>query len=255
MVLDDLGREWVSLRDAPELFEAALSIDSEATGASFLQHDEVGYLAHAVRLREQWPEYFLVLVIDGKAIARSVAVPLSLELPGREVLPASGWDGAVMWALQDLVDGVEPTAACALEINVDPSLRGQRLSGSAVIAMRENACQRGLREVIAPVRPPDKRHRPWLSMDEYAAERRDDGLPVDPWLRVHVRAGGRIHGVARSSMVVTGSLVQWREWTGVPFDQDGLVEVPGGLVPVLASQHLDLGVYVEPNVWVRHALT
>jgi GNAT superfamily N-acetyltransferase len=33
---------------------------------------------------------------------------------------------------------------------------------------------------------------------------------------------------------------------------DGLVAVPGGLVPVIVSRDRDLGAYVEPNVWVRH---
>jgi hypothetical protein len=40
----------------------------------------------------------------------------------------------------------------------------------------------------------------------------------------------------------------------LPFDQDGTVVIPGGLVPVLVSITQDIGVYVEPNVWVRHAL-
>lgn len=53
-------------------------------------------------------------------------------------------------------------------------------------------------------------------------------------------------------MTVHGSLGQWRRWTGQPFDRDGLVAVPGGLAPVLVSQARGLGVYVEPNVWVRH---
>lgn len=91
-------------------------------------------------------------------------------------------------------------------------------------------------------------------MDEYAFRSREDGLPHDPWLRTHVRAGGVIEAVAPTSMVVPGSLGQWREWTGQPFDTEGPVDVPGALVPVHCSPRHGHAVYVEPNVWVRHRL-
>jgi hypothetical protein len=71
---------------------------------------------------------------------------------------------------------------------------------------------------------------------------------------VHVRAGGRIVNVAHNSMVITGRLAQWREWTGLPFDADGPVDVPKALGPVQVSLAEDTAVYVEPNVWVHHQL-
>ncbi len=89
-------------------------------------------------------------------------------------------------------------------------------------------------------------------MAEYVERRRPDGLPEDPWLRVHVRAGGEIVRVAPASMTVSGSLAEWRAWTGLPFDRDGAVEVPGALTPVHCDLAQDHAVYVEPNVWVRH---
>jgi hypothetical protein len=91
-------------------------------------------------------------------------------------------------------------------------------------------------------------------MTEYVAQVRDDGLPVDPWLRVHVKAGGKIVKVAPRSMVIAGTLAEWREWTGLPFDQTGDVVVPKALVPVHADLAHDHAVYVEPNVWVRDDL-
>ncbi|HEY6738338.1 MAG TPA: hypothetical protein VI076_05765 [Actinopolymorphaceae bacterium] len=91
-------------------------------------------------------------------------------------------------------------------------------------------------------------------MSQYIEQRRDDGLPEDPWLRVHVRAGGRIVKVAPTSMVIVGSLEEWRSWTGLPFDRDGDVAVPEALVPVQCNLTHGYAVYVEPNVWVRHDL-
>ena len=77
-------------------------------------------------------------------------------------------------------------------------------------------------------------------------------LPIDPWLRVHVRAGGRIDKVAPRSMVVPGTLEEWREWTGLPFDQTGPVAVPRALSPVHCDVEHGVAAYVEPNVWVVH---
>lgn len=53
-------------------------------------------------------------------------------------------------------------------------------------------------------------------------------------------------------MTVSASPAQWHQWTGVPFDHDGDIEVPGALVPVHCNLTHDHAVYVEPNVWGRH---
>jgi hypothetical protein len=117
--------------------------------------------------------------------------------------------------------------------------------------MRDNAARHGFAELIAPVRPNGK-----TDVDEpmasYAFRLREDGLPSDPWLRVHVRAGGRIAKVAPRSMVVPGTLEEWREWTGLAFDRTGPVVVPKALAPVHCDAEHGTAVYVEPNVWVVH---
>jgi hypothetical protein len=52
-------------------------------------------------------------------------------------------------------------------------------------------------------------------------------------------------------MTISGTRPEWEEWTGMVFPEDGDYVVPGGLVPVHFKN--GRGVYVEPNVWVRHA--
>ena len=123
-----------------------------------------------------------------------------------------------------------------------------------VTAMRDNARRLGFRELVAPVRPNRKHEHPHMAMAEYIERRRPDGLPADPWLRVHARLGAEIVKIAPSSMTITGTLREWRTWTGLPFDADGDVHVPGALVPVHVSVRHDHAVYVEPNLWLRHAL-
>lgn len=92
-----------------------------------------------------------------------------------------------------------------------------------------------------------------MGMEDFLARRRDDGLPSDPWLRTHERLGARVVKVAPFSMTIVGSLAQWESWTGAPL-VDGANVVRGALAPVLASTGSDIGVYVEPNVWVEHTV-
>ncbi|MFJ7201315.1 MULTISPECIES: hypothetical protein [unclassified Streptomyces] len=93
-----------------------------------------------------------------------------------------------------------------------------------------------------------------MPVAEYLGRSRDDGLPADPWVRAHVRAGGTVERIAHASMTVSNSPAQWRQWTGLPFDRDGAVEVPGALTQVYCDTAHDHAVHSEPNVWIRHAI-
>ncbi|MGW0533559.1 N-acetyltransferase [Streptomyces sp. NPDC003032] len=227
----------------------------------FILHDPVGWSLIG-RIVTEFPEYVLVATDgagkdgagNGKVVARAFSVPLALRTRGDGELPDGGWDQVLLWAFSDLRHGKEPDTVSAIEITVDPAAQGRGISGRMLAAMRENARARGFSEVVAPVRPNAKHLEPAAPIDEYAHRTREDGLPHDPWLRVHVRAGGTVEKIAHASMTVSGSTAQWREWTGLPFDQAGPVEVPGALVPVHCEPERGYGVYVEPNVWVRHVL-
>ncbi|GLW97335.1 N-acetyltransferase [Microtetraspora sp. NBRC 16547] len=241
-----------TLEERPELGDAIHDMPDD--WPEFVQNDPVGW-AHFPRLAGTFPEFTLIATDEeGVAVARAYAVPFVLGAPGRGELPPNGWDQALLWAFSDHRRGVRCDTVSAIEIMVRPDRRGRGLSGTILAAMRENVRARGFTELVAPVRPNGKHREPSTPMAEYALRTRDDGLPVDPWLRTHVRAGGVIHSVAPASMAVPGSLAQWREWTGLPFDADGWVEVPGALVPVRCVPEQDYATYVEPNVWVRHSL-
>lgn len=65
---------------------------------------------------------------------------------------------------------------------------------------------------------------------------------------------GQIVGTAPTSWLVSGTLQEWRSWTGLPFDRSGPVEVPGALTTVHCNVESGHAIYVEPNVWVQHTL-
>jgi GNAT superfamily N-acetyltransferase len=170
-------------------------------------------------------------------------------------LPPGGYDDVLLAGARDLLAGRRGTVAAALEVTVRPDARGTGLSALMLGQLRARVAAAGYPTLVVPVRPNHKHRHPEQPLAEYVRRTRPDGLPEDPWLRVHVRAGGRIVGVAPRSMTVVEPLASWRAWTGLPFDATGPVTIPQGLVPVWCDRERDLGVYVEPNVWVHHDLS
>lgn len=252
-VADPEDLRITNLVERPDLAPALLSLDEELP--RFMLEDPIAILYYA-DAETALPGHVLVAVDPDDpdvVVARAFSVPFAFGPDvERPVLPAGGWDAVVRWAWIDRLRGRAPTHVSALEITISSAWRGRGLSARMVQAMREHTRRLGFADLFAPVRPAWKASEPRTPMSDYAARTRDDGLPVDPWLRTHVRLGGRIVGICSRSMVIAGTLQEWRSWTGLPFDDGDEVEVPGALVPV----HLDVGhdhaVYVEPNVWVHH---
>lgn len=247
---------WTTLAESAAIAEAAFAIPYGEGGGGFMAGHLIAKLVSRTRLARRWPELSVTLLDDdGSSLARGVTIPYASTVAGRDPYPDGGWEQAVVWASEDALDGRVPDTLCALEIAVHPDHQRRGLSVRTLQAMRQNATDAGFARFIAPVRPPRKADEPWAPMAEYASRTRDDGLPTDPWLRVHVREGGRIRAIAPCSATVSAGLDRWRTWTGLPLDTDGPVAIPGGLAPLLVSLPLGIGCYVEPNVWIDHSAT
>ena len=235
------------LADEPGLAAAMWAMPN--SWPEFMTHDPIGGLFYG-NVEARFAEFVLVgRDATGEVVACAYSVPF---VRGQDAFPVNGWDFAIRSGLSASIQGREPDAISAVEIAVRPDLQGTGLSVRMLVAMRDNAACHGFAELLAPVRPNGKQD-PDEPMTTYAARTRDDGLPVDPWRRVHVRAGGRIAQVAPRSMCIPGTVEEWREWTGLPFDRSGPVHVPGALVPVHCDLEHGVATYVEPNVWVVHA--
>ena len=233
------------LSDRPELMDVFW--DMETSWPEFMKHDPIGNGYYASL--EEFADFVLVCQDHtGEMVAKAHSIPY--QRTGDE-LPDAGWDAIINRGLLTMLWGEKPDAVSAVEIAIKPELQGTGLSGRILEALRDHVGRLGFSELVAPVRPNGKAdvHEPMAS---YAFRTREDGLPIDPWLRVHVRVGGTIEKVAPRSMVIPGTLEEWREWTGLPFDRTGPVEVPGALTPVHCDVEHGTAVYIEPNVWVRH---
>ena len=241
--------EIVTVASRPDLNDQLWDLTS--VWPEFMLNDPTGDLYYSYT--DRWAEFIILAVDDGYVAARGFSVPFAFGEPvGRPELPDGGWDEVVRWSARDFADEVPTTHVSALEIGIDPRYRGSGLAGDMVVAMHENARRQGFDVMYAPVRPSRKHLEPKVSMEAYAYRTRADGLPEDPWLRVHARLGATIEKVCPMAMVIAGTLNDWQTWTGLPFDESGEVIVPGALAPVRVSVEQGTAVYVEPNVWMRH---
>lgn len=249
--------QLVTLGARPDLRSQVFATPFKEAWPPFMLHDETAELYFDRPHLDAYLDTAFAVVDSVRpdlAIGRAFAVPFVLGKHGRDQLPDSGWDGVIRWAHKDRALGRTRTALSALEITLLPSHQGQGASGFVLRAMADHARALGYRDLFAPVRPTAKHLEPFTQIGEYARRTRADGLPFDPWLRVHVRAGGQILSVAPTSMVITGAITDWTRWTAMTFESSGQWVVPGALVPIHISLEQDHGVYVEPNIWVRHTL-
>jgi hypothetical protein len=136
---------------------------------------------------------------------------------------------------------------------VAPSRRGRGLAGETLTALRRTAREAGLGKVVAPVRPTSKEQFPLMPIEQFMRWRRTDDTHVDPWIRTHERLGAQLLAPAPRSQVMTGTVAEWREWTGLDLPLTAEYVIPGGLSVLRLDKAADSGVYREPNVWMRHA--
>lgn len=244
-----------TLRERPDLRPVVFSANfGPAIWPEYMLHDLAARLYYPPPFLDQFLDYALVGVNGDQVVARAFSVPFALNTPDRVELPDGGWDEVIHWAHEDLHVRRKPTAVSALEISLLPQARSQGNSRVMIEAMKTNARSLGFADLFAPVRPSQKHLQPFTPIGDHVNESRADGLPHDAWLRTHVRVGGRIVKIAPHAMTIVGTVAQWSRWTGMTFEKSGAVAVSGALSPIYICLEQDYGVYVEPGVWIHHAL-
>lgn len=191
----------------------------------------------------------LVVDEDEQPVARVLWIPFPFD----GELADEGWDWVIESGVTARRDGTACTAASALEIGIHPTWRGRGLSSVLLGHMRAAIAVERHRSLFAPVRPNAKHLVPHDDIGTYLRRLRPDGLPADPWLRVHVRAGGQVVAPCARSMTIGGTVADWGRWTGLDLSTPGAHAVPGALSPVVSDGVT--AIYVEPNVWVHHPLS
>jgi GNAT superfamily N-acetyltransferase len=218
--------------------------------------------------QDVWPEYNLHANNSGQYFGRLYPEHAGLQVlvhdEAADVIVGRGRAIAFRWdeSMADLPAGIDaaglravteeaaPTAVCALAAEVDTGRQGQGLSRIVLAAMAAATRNAGLRRLVAPVRPSHKDRYPLIPIDAYARWQRADGLPFDPWMRVHARLGATILRTEPRSMQIDAPVADWEQWTGLELPAPGQYTFPGGLAPLAVTD--GIGRYWEPNVWMLH---
>lgn len=219
----------------------------------FMWHDAVAV--------ENWLEFYgrfgkyQSLMIDEanqSVVAMGHSLPFRWEYDLKE-LPEEGWDWVIQQAVMDDKHGVKPNLLAAVFVGVREEHKKHGLSRSILLSFKPTARQHGFENLVIPVRPNEKPNYPLTSMDDYITWKNDNGLPFDLWLRIQERAGGRVLKVCHKSKTVRGTRADWETWTGMKFPQSGQYIIPGALSPMDMDIDRDIGMYIEPNVWMQHS--
>jgi hypothetical protein len=231
--------------ERPDLWETARSLFDDVWPEYNRHGNDTGTYFGSLIPRHA---HLQVLLYDRDAdriVARGRTIPFRWD-GSLEDLP-TGMDAL---GLQAVEDTRTPTALSALaaEVAVDQQRRG--LSRLVIQAMASVARRARLAPLVAPVRPNWKDRYPLIPIERYAMWKRDDGSPLDPWMRVHARLGGVVLRPESRSLRIEASVKDWEHWTGLAMPEDGEYVFPAGLAPLTVRG--GTGFYWEPNVWMRH---
>jgi hypothetical protein len=239
-----------TLRDRPELEGDFERLGEEGWPRFMRQRDELGLGRYWPRLFDDFTDWqFVVCDSFDRVVAAGHSIPFVWDGQAAD-LPDSMRD-LLERGVRARADGQRPTALSALAALVSIKERRQGLSRLIVETMRGMAAQWKL-ALVAPLRPTGKSAYPLVPMERYTQWRDAEGLPLDPWMRVHARLGAEILHVIPRAMVIAGTVAEWEEWTDMRFPDSGPYVVPGALQPVIIDRERDEGRYEDPNVWMHH---
>jgi hypothetical protein len=198
------GLKLVTLAERPDLLPAIRRL----TDAVWPAHME--YIHHDAVCHEHWPALLRdfadcqLALCDrrGRVQAAGYTIPFVWDRRPRS-LP-SGIDGVLIRGITDRARARRPDTLSALLAAVDPDRQGRGLSRLVIEAMATVAARRGLRALVAPVRPTLKHRYPLVPMERYslAPGRRGAVRSVAACSladgRAHPSRGGAVHGRERA---------------------------------------------------------
>jgi len=169
-----------------------------------------------------------------------------------------GWQGVVRASyLHSHVEHKKPDTLIGLFIFVEDGFRQQGWANNVILEMRSIAQEKGLRALIIPLRPPQRYKKEYASMPmaEFAALNREDGHPVDHWIRLHTRLGASILQASEKSHQHAMPLQDFHDQFSqveLPDSGEALIERNGEWYKVYVDRERDFVLINQGCVWVRH---
>lgn len=241
----------VSLAERYDLFETQDKVCCEVW-SEFMLHSPVAD-AYWMQFIEAFKDYQLLMMERDDILAVINTVPIHFDKSLHE-LPDEGWDWGVRNSIATYQKGIKPNLLMGVQIVVNKNHQGKGLSALAVKEMANLARKKEFNNLVIAVRPSDKHHYPLIPIENYIKWQNENNLPFDNWLRVHAKAGGKIIKPCPKSMAIPGTISEWKAWTNMDFPGSGSFIIPGALNPISIDLEKELGLYIEPNVWICHKI-
>lgn len=217
----------------------------------FMQHDSI-VEKYWTSLYNDFLEFqFAAFSVNGIAGVGN-SLPIYWEGDFKK-LPIRGLDWAMEQAVVDNKNKMTPNVLVGVQILINPDLRNKGLSYEFLELMKRVARTQGIEHIALPARPTQKHLYPLIPMEEYITWTNQKGEPFDSWIRVHIKAGGKIMSICSESMTIQGDINEWHDWTGLNFQSSGLYTVEKALCPINIDLNKNIGKYIEPNLWIVHS--
>ena len=237
-----------SLSERSDLIEQVANLDNNSWPVFLQNSDAVSWSSFYSELSD----YVLVLTQSDNVIAVGFTVPVTWNQKA-EGLPQS-IESVIQQGIKIKEIGETSNTLIPVGALVDSKVQGKGLSSIVLKEMKKLANSLNIDTLVVPVRPTKKSSYPLQSIHSYAHWRREDGLLNDPWLRVHERLGAEIIHISECTLQVNSDLSNWSSWTNMVFPESGQYIIPGALSYIEVDIASNLGVYREPNVWMKHSM-
>lgn len=239
----------VTFKERPDLYDLQEHICGKAF-PEFLYYSEIAAKTWE-KMIAYFKEYQLLLLHEEQIVAVINCMPMNLDIPDNE-LPEEAFNWGMEKGIKDFEAGKKMNAALGIQIIIPAEFQGKGLSSIATQELKNMCIKMGIKRLIIPIRPTLKSKYPINDIDKYIKWKNKDGLPFDPWLRVHVRKNAKIINACKKAVEIKGTVNQWETWTNMKFPESGKYVVEGALCPVVINRKKNLGTYIEPNVWVSY---
>ncbi|MBN1799715.1 MAG: GNAT family N-acetyltransferase [Spirochaetales bacterium] len=168
-------------------------------------------------------------------------------------LPDNGWDWLINKGIDDYEKQLKPNCLGGLQVGISKEYQGK---GYSKIIINEvlNICKtNGYRYFAIPIRPTYKYRYPLIPMKKYIKWKMETKI-FDPWLRTHINCGAKIIKICKKSMTFTGSIKDWKEWSGMDIIGNEKYIIEGALKPVSMNVKKNKGVYYDENIWICYEI-
>jgi len=202
-------------------------------------------------LENCFPQYqFLLISSNHELIGFMNTVPFHFNHDLNQ-LPERGWDWMLKKGITDFEDKIAPNYLGGLQVIVRSKFKNQGYSKVILSYAKRFLTTSSFTNLVIPIRPTNKHKFPTMPMREYL-DLKNENEVYDPWIRTHLKGGAEVIKVCERSMIMDGNIEFWKTILKKKSLKSGQYTLSGALNLISIDVENDIGVYVEPNIWIKY---